>query len=37
MLRQFGRLARAVPPHLDGAARESYLRDAIRRTLDEYE
>lgn len=37
MLKQFGRLARTVPPHLDGAAREGYLREAIRRTLDEYE
>ncbi len=37
MLRQFGRLARTVPPHLDGAAREGYLREAIRRTLDEVE
>lgn len=37
MLKQFGRLARSIPPHLDGKAREEYLRDVIRRARDEYE
>lgn len=37
MLRQFGVLARTLPPELPGAEREAALRRAIRRTLDDYE
>ena len=37
MLKQFSRLARMIPPHLEDRAREAYLREAVRRTLDDYE